>query len=325
MNILVFALVNSANPLYWLGLYRTVIMFARGNCDGYDSLPGGHKPAGTIFSPFDFGRVVGYIFGLLGLIYTYYLYKMKPKFIPKDAKNLFLCLLGGIPSGQIMVSYTHRENTMYETSCISRGSFVHKFIPRRTSTILAAEMMPRKIARLLPCRWLDEDFLVPGGNVSESCKNAAKACMFGILFISAEYLTSDACLKEFEALVNNNNDQPEKPNMFFIHEQVFDLFQDASKEQISDALKNILEERLNEKKSMLQELLDANLPKITQAVSNAKSKNTSFQVRLTDGKSGLIRLKCDETVELLKTDDKLKYLKNYVSNIKIDSAGRQTI
>lgn len=159
-------------------------------------------------------------------------YTQRHKMIPKTPQQILNCLLGGLPKGSIMISYTSRENGMYNVGK-----------PFDTD-----KMLPRALARLLPGYWLDQDFVVPGGNLEKFCLTVAKKCIFGIIFVSDAYLTSDICIKEFLTLTNNweflptlTNKDHQKKNMVLVQKEVYDyIFKHLGETEQFNAMKDII-------------------------------------------------------------------------------------
>lgn len=113
--------------------------------------------------------------------------------VPKTPAQLLAALLGGLPQGAVMISYTTRLNPCYPPE------------------------LPRAVARLFPCSWLDQDMLLPGIPLEPACLQAASACLFGVLFVCEAYLGSDPCLDEFMALNESG-----KRNIIFVFPDVAD-------------------------------------------------------------------------------------------------------
>lgn len=123
-------------------------------------------------------RAPGSLF--VSIVVFVYLFAQRHSIIPKTCPSLLRGLLGGVPAGSIMISYTWRDSPMYSATDI------------------------RRLARCLPCRWLDVDSLLPGIPLEEACIQGANNCLFGVLCISAAYLESPMCLTEFLELTKGD-------------------------------------------------------------------------------------------------------------------------
>eukprot|EP00735_Rhodelphis_limneticus_P004633 TRINITY_DN1624_c0_g1::TRINITY_DN1624_c0_g1_i1::g.17847::m.17847 TRINITY_DN1624_c0_g1::TRINITY_DN1624_c0_g1_i1::g.17847 ORF type:complete len:580 (-),score=196.72,TIR_2/PF13676.1/6.9e-05,DUF1294/PF06961.8/0.27,OppC_N/PF12911.2/0.074,OppC_N/PF12911.2/1e+04 TRINITY_DN1624_c0_g1_i1:197-1936(-) len=92
--------------------------------------------------------------------------------LPKSCREIFHYFFKGFPRGTVMVSYCWADDVV----------------------------IPRKVAKYFPCSWLDIENLLPGSAVKESCRNAAKAAKFRVVFASQRYFKSVNCGVEWEQI-----------------------------------------------------------------------------------------------------------------------------
>ena len=121
--------------------------------------------------------VIGFFFSCIGVLSLILLYWKRNYAVPKTAANILHSFLDGVPKGSVMISYTARENNMYKTE------------KSETDPVKKDALLPRVLARLLPCRWLDEDFLITGGDLEAACFHASKQCLLAVIFLSDAYIS----------------------------------------------------------------------------------------------------------------------------------------
>lgn len=118
------------------------------------------------------------------------MYFNRKRVAPKSTKDLLNGLLCGLPRNGIMISYTHRG-----------GDVEYK---KKIDYSMYGPSEVRRMARLIPCRWLDIDNLLPGMDVTTACVQAVANARFGIAFVDLAYIDSEACRVELEALLGGD-------------------------------------------------------------------------------------------------------------------------
>lgn len=146
-------------------------------------------------------------------VMLFLLFARRDTVVPKTAAELLASFVGGLSPGAIMVSYTTRQENAPD------------------SHMYYGPAVPRAVARLFPCRWLDQDALLPGIPLLPACLQAANDCLFGIIFVCEAYLQSPVCLAEFQALST-------KRNLIFVYPDALPLLDgstrtDAPREQLN--------------------------------------------------------------------------------------------
>eukprot|EP00047_Mylnosiga_fluctuans_P010846 m.18193 g.18193 ORF g.18193 m.18193 type:complete len:565 (+) comp3317_c0_seq1:138-1832(+) len=136
------------------------------------------------------------------LILLYLLWR-RPSFVPKTAEGILRAFLGGLTSGDIMISYTWSANPTFPAESV------------------------RTLARMIPCRWLDVDTLLPGVPLELACIRAASECLFAIIFVSAKYISSEICQKEFAQLNSPTAAGTVRRNIIFIDNEIADALGNA--------------------------------------------------------------------------------------------------
>lgn len=137
---------------------------------------------------FHVGIVLSLFIEFVSLVVVFLIFYRRSAIVPKQCRRLLKALMGGLPQGSMMISYTSRVDATYKVD------------------------VPRTIGRLLPCRWLDEDSLLPGIPLKEACVEAAKNCVFGIMFVCRAYIGSEVCRTELKTLAQDG-----RPNIVLLY------------------------------------------------------------------------------------------------------------
>ena len=118
----------------------------------------------------------------------------RARLVPVDPARLLELFFAGQPQGTPMVSY-----------CWSAGGR----LPAASAT---DDMLPRRVARWFPQRWLDIEQLKPGSDITSTCAAAVNAAHLRIAFVNDAYLASKNCRTEWEQIRR----EPEKA-LVFVH------------------------------------------------------------------------------------------------------------
>lgn len=80
--------------------------------------------------------------------------------VPKTSDELINGLFSGAPAGTVMCSYSRRQHPTEKTNATLGYKGTHI----------------QRVACILPCRWLDQDMLLPGIDLQKACIQAARNC-----------------------------------------------------------------------------------------------------------------------------------------------------